>query len=64
MTARLHWTGVRMRTLQVMTDPDDSALRSVTLPAAWDDEAAQALAQITLHGGPVRLAAEAARWVA
>lgn len=63
MTARLHWTGVRMRTLQVMTDPDDSALRSVTLPAAWDDEAAQALAQITLNGGPVRLAAEAARWV-
>lgn len=46
-----------------MTDPDDSAMRSVTLPAAWDDEAAQALARITLNGGPVRLAAEAARWV-
>ncbi|MFT8951820.1 MAG: vitamin B12-dependent ribonucleotide reductase [Gluconobacter sp.] len=63
MTARLHWTGVRMRTLRVTTDPDDSATRSVTLPAAWEDDAAQALAQITQNGGPIRLSTEAARWV-
>ncbi|KXV27167.1 TSCPD domain-containing protein [Gluconobacter japonicus] len=63
MTARLHWTGVRMRTLRVTTDPDDSATRSVTLPAAWEDDAAQALTQITQSGGPLRLSTEAARWV-
>nr|WP_294916612.1 vitamin B12-dependent ribonucleotide reductase [uncultured Neokomagataea sp.] len=63
MTARLHWTGVRMRTLQVTTDPDDSATRAVTLPAAWDDAAAEALARLAPGEGPVRLATEAARWV-
>ncbi|MEJ5155588.1 vitamin B12-dependent ribonucleotide reductase [Gluconobacter wancherniae] len=64
MTARLHWTGVRMRTLRVNIDPDDSAMRSVTLPAAWEDDAAQALAQITpTTGGPIRLSSEAGRWV-
>ncbi|EHH67791.1 TSCPD domain-containing protein [Gluconobacter morbifer] len=63
MTARLHWTGVRMRTLRVTTDPDDSTLRAVTLPAAWEDDAAQALAQLTPGVGPVRLSSEAARWI-
>lgn len=52
-----------MRTLQVTTDPDDSTTRAVTLPAAWDDAAAEALAQIAPGEGPVRLASEAARWI-
>ncbi len=53
-----------MRTLHITIDPDSNALRSVTLPSAWSDDAAQALAQITpSEGGPVRLASEAARWV-
>ncbi|QDH16949.1 TSCPD domain-containing protein [Swingsia samuiensis] len=63
MTARLHWTGVRMRTLTVTTDPDDSLPRSVIFPTVWDDDAAQAIAQLTPHEGPIRLATEAARWV-
>ncbi|WP_240775341.1 TSCPD domain-containing protein [Neokomagataea tanensis] len=52
-----------MRTLQVTTDPDDSSTRAVTLPAAWDDAAAEALARLAPGEGPVRLATEAARWV-
>lgn len=64
MKAHLHWNGVRMRTLQISTDPDSTILRSVTLPSAWGDDAAQALTHITpTHGGPIRLASEAARWV-
>ncbi|MXV45105.1 vitamin B12-dependent ribonucleotide reductase [Saccharibacter sp. 17.LH.SD] len=53
-----------MRTLQISTDPDSNMLRSVTLPSAWGDAAAQALAQLTITSdGPVRLSSEAARWV-
>lgn len=53
-----------MRTLQTSTDPDSAALRAVTLPSVWSDDAAQALAQLApAEGGPVRLASEAARWV-
>ncbi|MXV36367.1 MULTISPECIES: vitamin B12-dependent ribonucleotide reductase [unclassified Saccharibacter] len=64
MKAHLHWNGVRMRTLQISTDPDSAALRSVTLPSAWGDNAAQALTQLTpTCGGPLRLSTEAARWV-
>ncbi|MBB2156169.1 vitamin B12-dependent ribonucleotide reductase [Gluconacetobacter diazotrophicus] len=62
MTARSHWNGVRMRTTQAAADPDD-ALRAVTLPVDWDDEAAAALARMAPGRGTVRLAAEAARWV-
>ncbi|MCX5618312.1 vitamin B12-dependent ribonucleotide reductase [Bombella sp. TMW 2.2543] len=53
-----------MRTLQTSTDPDSAALRTVTLPSVWSDDAAQALAQLApAEGGSVRLASEAARWV-
>lgn len=52
-----------MRTVAVSSDPDDQTLRSVTLPAAWDDNAARALAQLSNHDGHLRLANEAARWV-
>ncbi|MBY4640784.1 vitamin B12-dependent ribonucleotide reductase [Gluconacetobacter entanii] len=62
MTARSHWNGVRMRTVQAAADPDD-APRTVTLPADWDDTAAEALARLTPGHRPVDLAHEAARWV-
>lgn len=58
-----------MRTLHISPDPDsldprEETARAVTLPAAWEDAAAQALAFLTpTEGGPVRLTAEAARWV-
>ena len=53
-----------MRTLQTSTDPDSAALRPVTIPSVWSDDAAQALAQLSpAEGGPVRLASEATRWV-
>lgn len=54
MTARSHWNGVRMRTTQAAADPDD-ALRAVTLPVDWDDEAAAALARMAPGRGTVRL---------
>lgn len=58
-----------MRTLHISPDPDspdlrDETVRTVILPASWEDAAAQALAFLTpTEGGPVRLATEAARWV-
>ncbi|MCE2565667.1 vitamin B12-dependent ribonucleotide reductase [Komagataeibacter sp. FNDCF1] len=62
MTARSHWNGVRMRTVEAAADPDD-APRSVTLPADWDDTAAEALARLTPGHGPVSLPEEAAHWI-
>ncbi|RFP06678.1 vitamin B12-dependent ribonucleotide reductase [Komagataeibacter xylinus] len=62
MTARSHWNGVRMRTVEAAADPDD-APRSVTLPADWDDTAAEALAQLAPGHGPASLPVEAARWI-
>ncbi|WP_183482053.1 TSCPD domain-containing protein [Komagataeibacter kakiaceti] len=62
MTARSHWNGVRMRTVEAAADPDD-APRSVTLPADWDDTAAEALARLAPGHGPASLPTEAARWI-
>ncbi|KAB8124237.1 vitamin B12-dependent ribonucleotide reductase [Komagataeibacter medellinensis] len=62
MTARSHWNGVRMRTVEAAADPDD-APRSVTLPADWDDTAAEALARLTPGHGPASLPDEAAHWI-
>ncbi|NVN12627.1 hypothetical protein HUK84_16090, partial [Nguyenibacter vanlangensis] len=45
MTARSHWNGIRMRSVQAAADPDD-APRTVTLPVDWDDEAASALVRL------------------
>ncbi|GBQ12278.1 vitamin B12-dependent ribonucleotide reductase [Swaminathania salitolerans LMG 21291] len=59
----LQWNGVRMRTAQVAADPDDLALRAVTLPVTWEDEAAAALVQLAPGTGPVRLSTEAGRWL-
>jgi ribonucleoside-diphosphate reductase alpha chain len=56
------WHGVRMRRTEVSPDPD-SAPRSVTLPAAWEESAAAALS--ALGGkGPVDLAGAAQAWIA
>lgn len=63
MTTLLHWNGVRMRTTHVAADPDDLALRAVTLPASWEDEAAIALLQLSASTGALRLSSEAARWL-
>ncbi|WP_239015876.1 TSCPD domain-containing protein [Novacetimonas hansenii] len=62
MTARSHWNGVRMRTVQAAADPDDTP-RTVTLPADWDDTAAEALARLTPGHRPIDLTHEAARWI-
>ncbi|GAB6855619.1 TSCPD domain-containing protein [Asaia astilbis] len=63
MTTLLQWNGVRMRVAHVAADPDDLALRSVTLPASWEDEAAIALLQLSGASGALRLPVETARWL-
>lgn len=56
------WHGVRMRRVLVGVDPD-APLRQVSIPAAWDDEAAAALAALAPPGhGPVRLTEAASAW--
>ena len=56
------WQGVRMRRVMAGADPDAPA-RLVTLPAAWDDAAAAALAALAPGDGPITLAAAADDWV-
>ena len=62
---RVHriWHGTRMRRLMIGADPD-SPPRMVTLPAAWEDTAAAALAALAPGDGAVSLAEAAARWTA
>ncbi len=57
------WHGVRMRRTEVSPDPD-SAPRSVTLPASWEDSAAAALSVLGGGKGPVDLAGAAQAWIA
>ncbi|GBQ64005.1 vitamin B12-dependent ribonucleotide reductase [Ameyamaea chiangmaiensis NBRC 103196] len=57
-----------MRTTQVSVTPDDDSLVRVTLPADWDDGAAQALLELSAESdragrGGVRMSIEAARWI-
>jgi hypothetical protein len=62
MKANRTWQGVRMR--RVMAGADvDAPPRLVTLPAAWDDTAAAALAGLVPGDGPVTLAAAADDWI-
>jgi hypothetical protein len=61
-TARRHWNGVLMSTLDAAADPD-APLRSVTLPAEWDVDAASALAQLMPGDGPLDLPTLASRWI-
>ncbi|CAH2604712.1 TSCPD domain-containing protein [Rhodovastum atsumiense] len=56
------WRGVRMRTTPAAPDPD-SDRRAVTLPAAWDDRAAAALAALVPGQGPLALATAAEAWI-
>src|SRR5215471_18471751 len=56
------WQGVRMRRVMAGVDPD-AAPRLVTLPAAWDDTAAAALAALAPGEGPVALPAAADAWI-
>ena len=56
------WHGVRMRRTEASSDPD-TAPRSVTLPASWDDSAASALAALAPGKGPVTLAGAAHSWI-
>jgi len=56
------WHGVRMRRIPAAADADAEP-RLVTLPAAWDDGAAQALAGLAPGTGPVLLAAAADAWI-
>jgi ribonucleoside-diphosphate reductase alpha chain len=62
---RVHriWHGTRMRRLGIGADPD-SALRTVTLPAAWEDGTAAALAALAPGDGPVSVAEAARIWAA
>src|SRR5271170_204665 len=56
------WYGVRMRRIAAGPDPD-AAPRAVTIPAAWDDTAASALAELAPGDGPVALATAAEAWI-
>ncbi|MDR3538555.1 MAG: TSCPD domain-containing protein [Acetobacteraceae bacterium] len=56
------WQGVRMRRIEVGVDPDEP-VRAVTLPAAWEDAAAAALATLAPPYGPVTLAGAAEAWI-
>jgi hypothetical protein len=51
-----------MRQVQAAGDPD-AACRAVTVPAAWDDAAAEALAALVPGDGAVSLAAASAVWL-
>ncbi|MBN8872276.1 MAG: TSCPD domain-containing protein [Rhodospirillales bacterium] len=57
------WHGVRMRRTEAAVDPDE-APRPITLPAAWEDAAASALAALAPGHGPVTLAGAAQDWIA
>ena len=56
------WHGVRMRRTEASPEPDASP-RAVTLPAAWDEWAAAALAALAPGKGPVSLTVAAQAWI-
>ncbi len=59
---RLAWHGVRMRRTLAGADPD-APQRPVSLPAAWDEIAAEALAALAPGVGAVALTAAADAWI-
>src|SRR5215471_11017842 len=62
MKANRTWQGVRMR--RVMAGADAEApVRQITLPAAWEDTAAEALAALAPGDDPIALAVAAEAWV-
>ena len=62
MKAMRLWQGVRMRQAAGQADPDQP-VRTVSLPASWDDTAAHALAALVPGEGPVSLAAASSVWI-
>ena len=56
------WRGTRMRDTEAGSDPDAVA-RAVTLPASWDDRAAQALAALAPASAPASLPRAADAWI-
>jgi ribonucleoside-diphosphate reductase alpha chain len=56
------WHGVRMRRTEVSADPDTPP-RAVTVPAAWDQQAAAALAGLAPGHWPVLLTVAAQAWI-
>ena len=60
MTKHPGWQGVRMRRVLAGADPD-APQRWITLPASWEDRAAEALAALVPHG-PVSLVVAAEGW--
>src|SRR5580658_897513 len=63
LVMRVHriWHGTRTRRIEIGADPD-APHRLVTLPAAWEDHAAAALAGLAQGDGPVSLAGAADVW--
>ncbi|MBY0337177.1 MAG: hypothetical protein K2X11_11225, partial [Acetobacteraceae bacterium] len=57
------WEGVALRRLRAGADPD-AAPRAIALPAAWEDEAAAALAALVPGDGPTTLPRAAEAWLA
>ena len=62
MTIPRIWRGIRMRDTEAGADPD-SPVRALTLPAAWDDRAAAALAALAPGEGATSLARAAEAWI-
>jgi ribonucleoside-diphosphate reductase alpha chain len=60
---RVHriWHGTRTRRIEIGAD-QDAPTRPITLPAAWEDPAAAALAALAPGEGPVVLATAAEAW--
>lgn len=56
------WRGVRLRRVVAAADPE-TAPRPVTLPAAWEDGAAAALAALVPGTGPAVLETAAEAWI-
>ena len=63
MTKHSAWHGIRTRKTDASADPD-SQPRRVTLPAAWDDRAAAAIAGLAPGHTPIALHDLAAGWIA
>ncbi|MFD1111013.1 hypothetical protein ACFQ20_16925 [Pseudoroseomonas ludipueritiae] len=56
------WAGIALRRMRAQADPD-AAPRAVALPAAWEDEAAAALAALAPGQASVSLPALAQGWI-
>lgn len=62
MSSTRIWQGVRMRDTAAGADPD-APLRPLSLPAAWDDRAAAALAALAPGAGRASLPRAAEGWI-